>query len=187
MKVSHVMNIKWLLGVIFFIVILVSLAFVLQPTLPTIHKQIVADYHNVKHINGDQLLSLNSNDVILFDVREPDEFAVSHIQGAIQVAPQISVEDFMQQYGASLQGKMPIFYCSVGRRSSALASRLATALEDSGAQPVHNLIGGAFQWHNESRPLANGNNQQTTLIHPYNKYWGRLINNHSATRYSATQ
>lgn len=58
----------------------------------------------------------------MFDVREPEEFEVSHIQGAIQFMADIDTIEFIEDYGDLLEGQQAIVYCSVCQRSSKLGA-----------------------------------------------------------------
>ncbi len=123
-----------------------------------------------------------SDSLMIVDVREPEEFAVSHLQGAVQVDPTTSPEAFMQRFGAAVQGKTLVFYCSIGWRSSELADRLAPALRAAGAGDIRNLRGGIFRWHNESRPLVNAAGS-TDWVHPYSPDWADLVARQGRTSY----
>ncbi len=101
--------------------------------------------------------------VQLLDVREPGEYAISHLRNARNVSPT----------AARVRGLDPskpvIVYCSVGFRSARLGARL----KDRGFR-VHNLAGGIFQWANEGRPLVDARGPAQT-VHPYDAVWGRLL------------
>ena len=123
----------------------------------------------------------------MFDVRQAEEHAVSHLPNAIWLDPSSSAEDFVEDFGAELVGKRVIFYCSVGRRSSDMLSRL---LNDPEAGPVlqqaqltANLEGGVFSWANSERSLVDSNQQTTQKVHPFNAFWGRLIKDSSKQQY----
>lgn len=158
--------------------------FLAKPDLAKIHDDIEADYSRVSHINSEAFTKLPGDNVIIFDVREPEEFAVSHLPGAIQVDPGLSEAEFQSLYGDALEGKTAVFYCSVGRRSSNLAERVASVVETNTSQAPVNLIGGLFQWSNENRSLMSTQGSATDAIHPYNAHWGRLIHNREAIQYS---
>lgn len=159
----------------------------MEPALTKIHKRIEADYDHVAHLEAASLVDLDADDIVIFDVRDEKEFAVSHIDGAIQVDPNIKPEAFTALHGDKLAGKTVIFYCSVGRRSSALAERVSGYLPATGAAGAYNLVGGLFQWRNESRPLMTTDGTPTDAIHPYNNHWGRLIDDKSAIHYAPPQ
>lgn len=104
---------------------------------------------------------------LLLDVRQADEFAVSHLPGARRVEPQISACDLLP----TLPTNRPVVvYCSVGYRSSELAARLLRA----GHTNVMNLEGSVFQWANEGRPLE-GDGKPAARVHPYNATFGKLL------------
>jgi len=159
-------------------------AFAKEPRLAKIHKKIKADYNDVHHIEADAFSALDRDNLIIFDVRKQSEYDVSHIDGAIRVDPAIHPDEFARIFGDRLEGKTAVFYCSVGKRSSGLASRVAGVIDENGANASYNLTGGLFQWRNEARPLVQDAQTKTRFIHPYNNYWGRLINDKSAIRYT---
>lgn len=149
----------------------------LNPSLDRIHSHIVSDHQNIAHLTAEEFQSLEPDNIVLFDVRETDEYEVSHIYGAVQVQPNIDIDDFGEDYGELLKGKTVVFYCSVGRRSSDLLGRLAPLLKSSGVHASANLKGGIFNWVNQSKKL-NG-----SKVHPYNAYWGRLVEDPSNIAY----
>lgn len=138
--------------------------------LRSVQADIIEDYPGVAHLTP-QALSERA-DVLLFDVREEEEFAVSRLDGAIQLDPDMDGDDFVERYGDLIGGRVVVFYCSVGVRSARMADRLAPVLGDADA--VWNLEGGAFAWHNDARPMENAGGK-TPFIHPYNRSWGKLV------------
>jgi len=128
------------------------------------------------HINPDDLVDWQKSDreLIILDVREPDEFEVSHISGAIRVSPAAQPEDVAELLDGRANGADIVFYCSVGARSSDLAERAAKRLERDGAGRIANLRGGVFRWHNEARPLMS-EGKATELVHPYDSIWKSLV------------
>jgi rhodanese-related sulfurtransferase len=102
----------------------------------------------------------------LLDVREPDEFAVSHLRGARRVAPDLAdVSTLQLEPGATV-----VVYCAVGVRSAALFARLRAG----GVRNVYNLLGGLFEWANQGRPLYRGATRAYGA-HPYDRLWGTLL------------
>ncbi len=103
---------------------------------------------------------------LLLDVREPQEFAVSHLRDARRVPPNLAdVTTLHIERGATV-----VVYCSVGLRSAALFTRLRAG----GARNVYNLLGGIFEWANQGRPLYRGATR-AYCVHPYDRLWGTLI------------
>ena len=105
---------------------------------------------------------------LLLDVREPAEYAVSHIAGARSVPWQSDWEAALKE----IPKTQPIVvYCSIGYRSSALALKVQRA----GFAQVATLEGSIFKWASEGRPLIGSDGRATTVVHPYDASWGRLI------------
>jgi len=151
--------------------------------LDKIHQDIVTDYPGISHISRAELeKQLISNEILILDTRPIEEYNVSHIPGALQVDPDIDSETFQIKFGTSLKDKTVIVYCSVGRRSSILGDRLQSTVLASGAISVQNMEGGLFGWHNDNRPLVDASGV-TSDIHPYNAYWGRLIEKKDSISY----
>lgn len=180
--------------VIFTVLLLLTLAIVFtffraNESLPRIHSGIEARYQNVAHISIEQFETIAANDIIVFDVRQPEEHAVSHLPNAILLDPSTEPDEFLEDFGAEIAGKNLIFYCSVGRRSSDMLSRL---LDDPNVGPelqysrvVANLEGGVFAWINSERNLVDSQQQETSKVHPYNDFWGKLIDDKSKQHYQA--
>ena len=148
-----------------------------------VEAQVAAQFPSIKHMEPDALASLlaSRQPIMIFDVREEGEYAVSHLSGAVRVEPGLDPTAFVADLGAAAQGKTIIFYCSVGMRSSHLASKSAPLLMASGVKSVNNLRGGIFRWSNEGRPLEIGSappgkaSNSGVTVHPFNSKWGRLI------------
>ena len=112
--------------------------------------------------------------VQIFDVREADEFAVSHLPRATLVSPKTSTDEFLKSLPADLTGKTFVFYCSVGRRSTTLGERVAVALQARGAKATYNLTGGIFRWRGLGLPLVNASGS-TTEVHSFNIFWKTFL------------
>ena len=151
--------------------------------LEAVQDGIESSYPDVFHLDAMEVDGSYLEDAVVFDVREPGEYAVSKLKGAIQVDPDISVADFLDTYGGEAAGREVLFYCSVGRRSSLLASKVQSALEREGAE-VHNLRGGIFHWHNEQRTLVDDEGE-TDFVHPYSWRWKRYLERRSLARYQS--
>lgn len=121
---------------------------------------------------------------LLLDIREAEEFTVSHLAGAHSVPPDTAAESL------PLEKDRPIVvYCSVGVRSALFARRMQAA----GFSAVYNLDGSIFTWFNEGRPVFRTSTEPKTphhsdytaeetpeqpaaRVHPYNRIFGRLLN-----------
>lgn len=154
----------------------------LSKRLEKIHSKILTDYDNVAHISATEFSALDASSTVVFDIREEREYAVSHISGAVRVDPSTKPQTFINQHRSAFKDKTVVFYCSVGRRSSRFASQVSGLVSEHGAHDSYNLTGGLFHWHNARQPLTSAG-QPTDAIHPFNFYWGRLIEDRSGLSY----
>jgi rhodanese-related sulfurtransferase len=134
-------------------------------------REIAAEFPQVPSLTPAELSAWlndpNREAPILLDVREPKEFAVSHLPGARRVDPDTDVKKLL----ASLTpNRSVVLYCSVGYRSSNLAARLLEA----GAQDVRNLEGSIFRWANEGFPLKR-NGMPAHQVHPYSSRYAEML------------
>ncbi|MEM7774592.1 MAG: rhodanese-like domain-containing protein [Pseudomonadota bacterium] len=159
--------------------------------LSEVEDDIRARYSDVSHLSPRAVVSWTRDfgagigrrpDVLLVDVRDPGEFAVSRIGGALRIDPGVRPSAVADILG-DVRGKTIVFYCSVGERSSSMAQRVQRLLTNRGAIAVHNLSGGIFRWHNEQRQLHNAEGA-TDYVHPYNTLWGQYVIRQDAVRYS---
>lgn len=104
--------------------------------------------------------------IMLFDVREADEFAISRLRGAVRLRPGASPANVLARIGSHAKGKVIVFYCTVGARSGDMAQGVYHDLVERGAKAVFVLKGGIFAWHNQDRPLIDGRGT-TRYVHPY--------------------
>jgi len=121
--------------------------------------------------------SLNrmKNEAIILDAREPGEFAVSHIEGAINCG----YDRFDLSLFDGLDKTRPVVvYCSIGYRSE----KIALKLKKAGFTQVFNLYGSIFEWVNRGLPVVDGSGETTPRIHTYNRSWGRWVNHPSAVK-----
>lgn len=103
----------------------------------------------------------------IIDVREPTEFAVSHLPGAVNVPSSMTDADLL----AAVKVDRPVIvYCAVGYRSSIVARRLRAA----GRTNVSNYAGSIFAWANAGYSLISDGGTALT-VHPYNYGWGRYL------------
>lgn len=147
-----------------------------QDGLDALHADIVSDYPSVSHVSADAV-----GDALFLDIREPDEFAVSRIPGAVRVPPDASEAEVLARLG-DVSGRRIVAYCSVGRRSSVFARAMQDALVAEGAVSVSNLEGGVFGWHADRRPLENADGA-TDAVHPYDEIWKRYVPRQDAVSY----
>lgn len=135
-------------------------------------KTIRAKFPTVAHISTDTLQSWldkspQRENLLLLDVRDPKEYAVSHLQDARPVS---SKDEALKVLQGTPADQRIVLYCSVGHRSS----ELAQFLMKKGYTEIYNLEGSIFAWANEGRPVYRGK-ERVTVVHPYDRNWGRLL------------
>ena len=135
------------------------------PTWKGINATIDRQYPMVKDIDIESLKgSLDQGKPpLLIDVRAKEEFAVSHLPGAVNLT---QARELTVAKDAAI-----VVYCSVGVRSAAFAKELS----ERGFTDVRNLRGSIFAWGNKGYPLQRGATP-VTVVHPYDKKWGVLLN-----------
>ncbi|WP_229793696.1 rhodanese-like domain-containing protein [Salinimicrobium marinum] len=83
---------------------------------------------------------IRSEQIHLIDVRTPEEFAESHIEGAKNI--NFHSNDFLAQF-SQLEREKPVYlYCKSGNRSGKAAKELA----DMGFTKIVDLKGGFLAW-----------------------------------------
>lgn len=137
-------------------------------------KMIRAKFPGVEQLSTDSLQTwldesgqAPSERPVLLDVREKEEYEVSHLKDAVLVASKKEALD-------ALEGVPPdrpvVLYCSVGYRSSEMAG----FLQKRGYEKVYNLEGSIFAWANEGKPVYRGG-ECVRVVHPYDRVWGKLL------------
>lgn len=103
----------------------------------------------VKTISAPELKSMlaSAEEVLLLDVRTPEEFAKSHIAGAVNL--DFYAPDFKAKLLQLKQQNKILIYCKSGRRSALAGQILA---ENSQAE-VYNLDGGIMKWTELNLPV----------------------------------
>lgn len=142
-----------------------------EARLDKITREITAEFPQVPTLTPAELAAwLDDPDrepPILLDVREPSEFAVSHLPGARRVDPDADVKKLL----ASLTPKRAVvLYCSVGYRSSKLAEQLL----EVGVSDVRNLESSIFRWANEGFPLKR-DGMPAHQVHPYSSRYAEML------------
>ena len=111
----------------------------------------------------------NFDEYIILDIREENEYATSHLEGARHLG--YHDVDWSVLDGISKNEKI-LVYCSIGYRSE----RLGKKLKKKGYK-VTNLYGSIFEWANRNYPLYDTTGRKTNAIHGYSKKWSKWISN----------
>ncbi|MCY3554962.1 MAG: rhodanese-like domain-containing protein [Gemmatimonadetes bacterium] len=104
---------------------------------------------------------------LLLDVREKEEYEVSHLKDAVLATSEKEALEALEDIPSD---RPVVLYCSVGYRSSEMAG----SLQKKGYQKVYNLEGSIFAWANEGKPVYRGG-ERVRVVHPYDRVWGKLL------------
>ncbi len=131
-----------------------------QDRIMAMYRQYATEFPQVEEITVSELQQLQQQgqELILVDVRSPEERAVSFIPGAI------TTEEFerdLQQY----QDSTVIAYCTIGYRSGKYAQKI----QQQGVQ-VLNLEGSLLAWSHIQGRLINAMGV-TNKVHVFGRQW----------------
>jgi len=107
-------------------------------------------------------VALEADQIVLVDVREPREQAVSMIAGAI-------TREQFEQARDQYRDTRIVTYCTIGYRSG----EYAATLMDEGYD-VANLRGSILAWAHEGLPLVGPDHKPTLRAHVFGKRWDLL-------------
>lgn len=147
--------------------------------LGTVVEQVRREFPDVPRLTVEELDArlaegqAENRDLLLIDTRSAEEFAVSHLQGAVHAETAAEVR---QVLAATDPSRPVVLYCSVGYRSARLAQELAEEgiPAATGHGEVMNLEGSIFAWANSGRPVYR-DGREVTKVHPYDARWGKLL------------
>lgn len=117
------------------------------------------DFPNVPTITPDELARMRERqDVVVVDVREPYERAVSYIPGSIPV------QEF-RRHQEKYRVRTVVTYCTIGYRSGVYAKEL----REKGFDAL-NLEGSILMWLHAGYPIVDASGE-TKRVHVYGKSW----------------
>jgi len=136
--------------------------------LPRVEAEVREEFPRVERVSVEELEGMleTGETPLLLDVRAPEEFAVSHLPGAVRAETVAEARAAME----GEPGRPVIVYCSVGYRSA----KLADELRQAGYPQVRNLEGSIFAWANAGHPVYR-DGDEVHKVHPFNRRWGRLL------------
>lgn len=126
----------------------------------TLSDFIQAARQRIEEISADDLADLQDDNpaLLLIDTREPYEFAVRHIPGAMLI-PRGVLESAADPHNArrvealhTARERTVVLYCDTGARSALGTS----VLQDMGFSDVRNLAGGLKLWEAEDYDIESG-------------------------------
>lgn len=96
------------------------------------------------------VLADGPDDLVLVDVRTPEEFVEGHIDGAVNI--DLSAPTFADDIDALDRDVPYVVYCRSGNRSAAATALMA----DLGFESVLEVDGGTVAWADAGLPLVTG-------------------------------
>ncbi len=116
-----------------------------------------------------------AQELLLVDVRSPEEFDVSHLPGALSGYKMAEITPVLDQHPHALV----VLYCSVGWRSAAMVQQLQMRYR----RPIQllNLSKGIFDWIEQGYPVS-GIQSRGRLVHGYGTPWKYLVSPHKRAK-----
>lgn len=87
-------------------------------------------------------------DLVVLDVRTPEEFSEGHIEGAINL--DFYSPDFREELGKLDRSRTYITHCRSGKRSE----KTIEMMNELGFREVYNMEGGIIRWIEEGLPIT---------------------------------
>ena len=129
-------------------------------------------FPNIKWISTQELAQWledpKQSKPVLLDARTEEEYAISHLKAAQQIDPKLPEFPAFEEIAFD---QPIVVYCSVGYRSAGVVQKL----QQAGFNSVYNLEGSIFKWVNEKRPIFFKEDVPAQLVHPYDAFWGKLV------------
>lgn len=103
-----------------------------------------------KHLQAAQAAQWleTSKNVVVLDVRTPNEFRTGHLQNAVNI--DYTAPDFEQQVSKLDRTKPYLLHCAVGGRST----KALQVLQKLGFKDIRHLDGGLQAWQRANLPLV---------------------------------
>lgn len=128
-------------------------------------------YPSILHVSAKELNTWlqpdSDRDLILIDVREEDEFKISHLYHANRA---INIDSALLLLFGKPKNITIVTYDSVGLRAATIADKLTKR----GYSQVYNLDGALFEWANEGFPIYSGE-KLVHKVHPSDLWWRRYL------------
>lgn len=121
------------------------------------------EFSDIKEIHPSELAdAYRSNELVIVDVRTPEEQAISMIPGAI------TKEAFEESISDQRDARV-VVHCTIGYRSGVYVKELA----ERGIE-AENMAGSLLLWAHEGLPLEDAEGRPTSRVHVYGKKWNLL-------------
>jgi len=155
-------------------VILIALIACKQPSLDGLLDR--WNDHEVPYVEPQELAALlENNHIVIMDVREWEEFKVSHLPNADWAGyKNFEPEHTLRHYPD--KNTPIVFYCSLGIRSEQIGEQF----QELGYTKIMNLYGGIIEWKNSGQQVHNLSAKSTDSVHTYSKRYSGYLTNGTA-------
>ena len=133
-----------------------------RSTIESMYSEYKPSFPDVTDISVDALLAIDREDLVIVDVREPNELEVSMIPGAL------SKSDFEARL-EEFDGKTIVVHCTIGYRSGLYVAEL----NKKGIDAV-NLKGSVLSWAHAGQSFVTPDGETTKRVHVYGPDWDLL-------------
>ncbi len=128
-----------------------------------------ADFPGISGVTPEELVQLRAErEIVLVDVREPKERAVSMIPGSI-------TREQFEAEKSSLGDRPVVAYCTIGYRSGEYVEKLVKE-----GIPARNLEGSILAWVNAGQSVVDTTGAPTKRVHTYGAKWALLPEDYEA-------
>jgi rhodanese-related sulfurtransferase len=132
---------------------------------------IALKFRDVRRVSPGELVAWmrdpNRPPPLLVDARPPDQYALSHVDGAVNIDP--AQPDLGRLVNVRRDNPV-VVYDGPG----VIGAAMVKALADNGFTRVSNLDGGLFRWVNEGHPVVDAQGP-AGKVSPVSWSWGRLL------------
>lgn len=102
-----------------------------------------------KDISTSEFKEMITPDVIILDVRTPEEFLEGHLENAVNI--NLFDSDFETKMTQNLdKSKIVLVYCAAGGRSAKAMSKM----KEMGYSEIYNMMGGYNEWSSKGLPTV---------------------------------
>ena len=108
---------------------------------------------DIEPANADKILAEGGGEVVVLDVRTPQEVAAGHIRNSINI--NIHDEDFVEQVKKLNPAKTYLVHCASGSPTGR-SRKSVDVLLSLGAEKVYHLNGGFRAWEKAGKPVEKG-------------------------------
>ena len=108
-------------------------------------------------VNAARNLMLQNETVVVLDVRTPNEYAMEHIEGAINIS--IADMEFSESVSKLDHGRTYIVYCTLNKENGRTDKSLKI-MSGLGFKKLYNMKGGIFAWKQNGYPIVQSELQE---------------------------